>query len=572
MKRRIKGAQIVLEVLKRMGVKDIFGYPGGAVIPIYDALYDDQEINHYLVRHEQGASHMADAYARVKSGSVGVCLATSGPGATNLVTGIMTAYMDSIPLLAITGQVGSSYLGKDSFQESHVLGITSPITKHNYLVGSIEELPRILKEAYRLTRVGRHGPVLVDIPKDVQMDSISYERFEEIYREENLYLEEKYSISVKDGSVEEFVKMLREAKKPIIVAGGGVVRSGAVRELQDVLERSGVPSVSTLMGLGSVAEGTPGYLGMIGMHGSKRANTCVDECDLFISLGMRFDDRIVGDATRFAPHAKKIHVDIDEAEINKSVKTDLAIVGDAREVLVKVLEHRNLGNHKSWRRKWEDGSEERSGREEILSKKVLRYLSEIMPEDTIITTDVGQHQMFTAQTYGFKREHTLCTSGGAGTMGYGLPAAIGAQVAKPNSRVVAISGDGGFQMNQQELMLLIQYKLPVKVFIFNNSSLGMVRQWQELFNERRFSHVELEYNPDFLTLGRAYGLRGRRVESVEELREIHVELLDDEPLIVEVVVPRGDNVYPIIPAGRSVRETIEGVRDEEAKYSNHNEG
>ncbi len=560
MERRIKGAQIVLEVLKRMGVEDIFGYPGGAVIPIYDAIYDDDEINHYLVRHEQGASHMADGYARVKKGSVGVCLATSGPGATNLVTGIMTAYMDSIPLLAITGQVGSSYLGKDSFQESHVLGITSPITKHNYLVATIEELPRILKEAYRLTRVGRHGPVLVDIPKDVQMDSISWERFEDIYLEENSYLEEKYSFKVEGDKVEKFVKMLREAKKPLIVCGGGVSRSGAARELQEVVDRSGVPSVSTLMGLGSIAESTPGYLGMIGMHGSKKANTCVDECDLFISMGMRFDDRIVGDAARFAPNARKIHVDIDEAEINKSVRTDLAVIGDAREVLLEVLKYKDLGDHRGWRRRWEDEAEGNSGSENLLSKKILKYLTEVMPEDTVVTTDVGQHQMFTAQTYGFKREHTFCTSGGAGTMGYGLPAAIGAQVARPHSKVVAISGDGGFQMNQQELMLLVQYRLPVKVFIFNNSSLGMVRQWQELFNNRRFSHVELDYNPDFLTLGRAYGLRGRRIESMEEMRGIEGELLDDEPLIVEVVVPRGDNVYPIIPAGRSVGETIEGGR------------
>lgn len=560
MERRIKGAQIVLEVLKRMGVEDIFGYPGGAVIPIYDALYDDDEINHYLVRHEQGASHMADGYARVKKGSVGVCLATSGPGATNLVTGIMTAYMDSIPLLAITGQVGSSYLGKDSFQESHVLGITSPITKHNYLVATIEELPKVLKEAYRLTRVGRHGPVLVDIPKDVQMDSISWERFEELYREEDTYLEEKYSLRVEKDKIEELVRMLREAKRPLMVSGGGVSRSGAARELQDVLNRSGVPSVSTLMGLGSIAEGTPGYLGMIGMHGSKRANTCVDECDLFISMGMRFDDRIVGDAVRFAPNARKIHVDIDEAEINKSVRSDLAVVGDAREVLLEVLKYKELGDHRGWRSRWEDESQERGGSESLLSKQILKYISEVMPEDTVVTTDVGQHQMFTAQTYGFKREHTLCTSGGAGTMGYGLPSAIGAQVARPDSRVVAISGDGGFQMNQQELMLLVQYRLPVKVFIFNNSSLGMVRQWQELFNDRRFSHVELDYNPDFLTLGKAYGLRGRRVESMEEIRGIEGELLDDEPLIVEVVVPRGDNVYPIIPAGRSVGETIEGGR------------
>lgn len=558
MGKTIKGSQIVLEVLKRKGTKDIFGYPGGAVIPIYDALYDDNEINHYLVRHEQGASHMADAYARVKEGSVGVCLATSGPGATNLVTGIMTAYMDSIPLLAITGQVGSGSLGKDSFQESHVLGITSPITKHNYLVNTIEELPSLLSEAYDLTREGRHGPVLIDIPKDVQMDSISYDTFEAILGEENIYLKEKYKINTDDKKIEEFAKMLSLAKKPVVVAGGGVARSGASTELMKLISTSNIPSVSTLMGLGCIPEGTPGYLGMIGMHGSKKANTCVDEADLFISIGMRFDDRIVGDTKAFAPNAKKIHVDIDEAEINKTIKVQLAIIGDAKDVLNKVLTYKKLGDHRDWRSRWE--STPLVDQNEIFSKKVLRYLSETMPEDTIVTTDVGQHQMFTAQSYDFKKSFTLCTSGGAGTMGYGLPSAIGAQVACPDTKVIAIAGDGGFQMNQQELMMLYQYRLPVKVFIFNNSSLGMVRQWQELFNNRRFSHVELDYNPDFLTLGKAYGLRGVRIENMEGLKNIQEQLLDNEPLIIEVVVPRGDNVFPIIPAGKSVDDTIEGGR------------
>ena len=554
MDRMINGSQIVLEVLKRMGVKDIFGYPGGAVIPIYDALYDDKEINHYLVRHEQGASHMADAYARVKEGSVGVCLATSGPGATNLVTGIMTAYMDSIPLLAITGQVNSAYLGKDSFQESHVLGITSPITKHNYLVNSIEELPKLLKEAYLLTREGRHGPVLIDIPKDVQTDRISKEQFENLYNEENNYLHEKYRIDADEKSVDEMIEMLRGAKRPLVIAGGGVARGRAVDELRDLVKRSRVPTVSTLMGLGCIPEGTPGYLGMIGMHGSIEANTCVDECDLLIGVGMRFDDRIVGDGTRFAPNAKKIHVDIDEAEINKTIAVDLAVVGDAKDVLGLALENKDLGDHSEWRKKWESY---KGDREDIISKNVLRYLKKIMPKDTIIATDVGQHQMFTAQTYEFGEAFTLCTSGGAGTMGYGLPAAIGAQVAKPESKVIAISGDGGFQMNQQELMMLYQYKLPVKVFIFNNTSLGMVRQWQEMFNNKRYSHVELDCNPDFLTLGKAYGLRGKRIKNMGELESIREELLDNEPLIVEVIVPREDNVYPIIPAGKSVKETIQ---------------
>ncbi len=555
--RMIKGSEIVLEVLKRMGVKDIFGYPGGAVIPIYDALYDNKDINHYLVRHEQGASHMADAYARVKEGSVGVCLATSGPGATNLVTGIMTAYMDSIPMLAITGQVNSSYMGKDSFQESHVLGITSPITKHNYLVEDIRELPKVLKEAYLLTREGRHGPVLVDIPKDVQMNNILYSDFEKLFEEEDSYIKEKYSVKVKQESVETMANMIKASKKPLIVAGGGVVRSGGIDELRRVVEKTSMPSTSTLMGLGCIDDSTKGYLGMIGMHGSFKANSCVEECDLLIGVGMRFDDRIVGDGRAFAPNAKIIHIDLDEAEINKTIKSDLAVVGDAKEILNLLLQN-DLGSFGEWRKRWEE-EEEKEEKYSELSKRIIKNLGRILPKDSIVTTDVGQHQMFTAQSYEFKEAFTFCTSGGAGTMGYGLPAALGAQVAMPDKRVVAICGDGGFQMTLQELMVITQYKLPVKILVFNNSALGMVKQWQELFNEERYSEVELDYNPDFITLAKAYGIRARRVQSEDEFNSLEMELKDDKALFVEIKVPRIDNVFPIIPAGKTVHETIKGV-------------
>lgn len=550
--RMITGAQIILEVLKRVGVKDIFGYPGGAVIPIYDALYDDKELNHYLARHEQGASHMADAYARV-SNTTGVCIATSGPGATNLTTGVMTANMDSIPLLAITGQVGSPFLGKDSFQEAHILGIFTSITKHNYLIKTLEELPQILKEAYQLTHTGRPGPVLVDIPKDLQMDSMPYEEFETLFNKENHYLENKYKVNIDKDKVKTLAELIKNAKKPVLVAGGGVVKASASEELRELIKRTNIPSVSTLMALGAIEHNTPGYLGMIGMHGSFEANTCVDEADLFISIGMRFDDRIVGDTKRFSPNSIKVHIDLDEAEIDKNMVVDLDIIGDAKEVLTLLLDNNSLGDHKEWQSKWKVNTHIMS---DTFSKKIINHLSKIMPKDTIITTDVGKHQMFTAQSYEFKEPNNFCTSGGAGTMGFGLPSAIGAQIARPKSKVLSFSGDGGFQMNQQELMLLKQYDIPVKAFIFNNSSLGMVRQWQGLFNNNRFSEVDLEYNPDFLILAKAYGLRAIQISRFEELEDIESELLDNKPLIIEVIVSKDDNVFPIIPAGQSVKETI----------------
>jgi acetolactate synthase-1/2/3 large subunit len=554
----LKGATIVLEILKRMGVKDIFGYPGGAVIPIYDAFYDFKGLNHYLARHEQGATHAADGYART-TGKTGVCIATSGPGATNTVTGIMTAYMDSVPLLVITGQVPTSFLGRDSFQESDIMGITAPITKHNYLVKNIEELPKILKEAYELTKAGRPGPVLIDIPKDVQMQEMSEEKFEELFAVKCDYMEKKYVNKYSQKNIQDAKELIKNANQPVFILGGGLMNSGATDEVKELLSKINAPSVATLMGLGAVPYNFSGYMGMIGMHGKVWANRCVNDADLIISLGMRFDDRIVGDPNRFAPHAKKIHVDIDAAEINKNVNVDLALVGDAKDVLKDLISAGIEGNFSEWRDKCESYIFEEKSDDACLNQvNVIKYLGDILPEDSIIVTDVGQHQMFTAQHFKFKNPISFCTSGGAGTMGYGLPAAIGAQVGNPGKRVVAIIGDGGFQMNQQELTVLKQYNLPVKVIILNNGTLGMVRQWQEIFNKKRYSEVILDVNPDFVKLADANGLRGARIKSLDELKDIEKMINDDEPLLLDVVVPRDCNVYPIIPAGQSFSETIIG--------------
>ncbi|WP_320047577.1 biosynthetic-type acetolactate synthase large subunit [uncultured Ilyobacter sp.] len=554
----IKGSRIVLEVLKRMGVKDIFGYPGGAVIPIYDAFYDFDGIKHYLSRHEQGATHAADGYART-TGKTGVCIATSGPGATNTVTGIMTAYMDSVPLLVITGQVPTSFLGRDSFQESDILGITSPITKHNYLVKNIEELPGILKEAYALTKKGRPGPVLIDIPKDIQMQEISVEKFEELYAINCEYVGNKYPKKYGSKDIDAAVELIKTANHPVFIIGGGVMNAGAAEETQKLLSKIKAPSVATLMGLGGVPHNFPGHMGMIGMHGKVWANRCVNEADLVVSLGMRFDDRIVGDPDKFAPHAKKIHVDIDAAEINKNVKIDLPLIGDAKDVLEDLLNAGIEADFSEWLEKCESYILDEDSQGDCLNQvSTVKYLGDILPDSSIVVTDVGQHQMFTAQHFKFKQPLSFCTSGGAGTMGYGLPAAIGAQVGNPDKRVIAIIGDGGFQMNQQELIVLKQYNLPVKIFILNNGTLGMVRQWQELFNQKRYSEVILDVNPDFVKLAEANGLRGVRVNSVEELKQIEEMINDDLPLLVDVVVPRECNVYPIIPAGKSFSETIIG--------------
>ena len=554
----IKGARILLECLSRLGINEIFGYPGGAVIPIYDELYSFKEIKHYFARHEQGAVHEADGYAR-STGKVGACLATSGPGATNLVTGIMTAHMDSIPLLVITGQVSSFLLGKDAFQESDIVGITVPITKNNYLVQDIKDLPRILKEAYYIASTGRPGPVLVDIPRDIQLQEIPYDEFNKIY--ENDFTLEGYNPVYEGhkGQIKTAIKMIKDSKKPLIIAGAGILKAHAYEELKEFVEKTNIPVAMTLLGLGSFPGNHELALGMIGMHGTTYANYAANEADLIIAAGMRFDDRVTGNPQKFIPNAKIIHIDIDPAEIGKNKLIDVPIVGDLKNVLTDLNEKAPKVSHDEWLKqikKWKKDYSliYRKTKDDILiPQEILSEIDKITKGNVIVATDVGQHQMWAAQFLTFNNPYSILTSGGAGTMGFGLPAAIGAQVANPNKKVLAVVGDGGFQMTFQELMLIKEYNLPVKIFIINNSYLGMVRQWQELFHEKRYSSVDLSYNPDFIKIGEAYGIKSIQLTNKKDLKKHLKKILEsDEAVLVECIVEKEENVYPMIPAGKDV--------------------
>jgi len=554
----IKGARILLECLSRLGINEIFGYPGGAVIPIYDELYNFKEIKHYFARHEQGAVHEADGYAR-STGKVGACLATSGPGATNLVTGIMTAHMDSIPLLVITGQVSSSLLGKDAFQESDIVGITVPITKNNYLVQDIKDLPRILKEAYYIASTGRPGPVLVDIPRDIQLQEIPYDEFNKIY--ENNFTLEGYNPVYEGhkGQIKTAIKMIKDSKKPLIIAGAGILKAHAYEELKEFVEKTNIPVAMTLLGLGSFPGNHELALGMIGMHGTTYANYAANEADLIIAAGMRFDDRVTGNPQKFIPNAKIIHIDIDPAEIGKNKLIDVPIVGDLKNVLTDLNEKAPKVSHDEWLKQIKKWKKEysltyRKTEDDILiPQEILSEIDKITKGNVIVATDVGQHQMWAAQFLTFNNPYSILTSGGAGTMGFGLPAAIGAQVANPNKKVLAVVGDGGFQMTFQELMLIKEYNLPVKIFIINNSYLGMVRQWQELFHEKRYSSVDLSYNPDFIKIGEAYGIKSIQLTNKKDLKKHLKKILEsDEAVLVECIVEKEENVYPMIPAGKDV--------------------
>ena len=567
----IKGARILLECLSRLGIKEIFGYPGGAVIPIYDELYSFKDIKHYFARHEQGAVHEADGYAR-STGKVGVCLATSGPGATNLVTGIMTAHMDSIPLLAITGQVTSTLLGKDAFQESDIVGITVPITKNNYLVQDIRELPRILKEAYYIASTGRPGPVLVDIPRDIQLEEIPYDEFKKLYEQE--FELEGYNPVYEGhkGQIKTAIKMIKDSKKPLIIAGAGILKGHAYDELKEFVDKTNIPVAMTLLGLGSFPGNHELALGMIGMHGTTYANYAANEADLVIAAGMRFDDRVTGNPLKFLPNANIIHIDIDPAEIGKNKLIDVPIVGDVKNVLAELNRKISKLSHTKWldevaKLKKKYSLTFRKTEEDILiPQEILFEINKLTKGEVIVATDVGQHQMWSAQYLTFNNPHTILTSGGAGTMGFGLPAAIGAQIANPNKKVIAIVGDGGFQMTFQELMMIKEYNLPVKIFIINNSYLGMVRQWQELFHEKRYSSVNLSYNPDFIKIGEAYGIKSIQLKNKKDLKKHLKKILkSDEAVLVECIVEKEENVYPMIPAGKDVSQLVgkRGVLEDE---------
>ena len=560
----LTGSQILLESLRLEGVDTLFGYPGGAVINIYDDLYDSP-INHILTRHEQAAVHAADGYARC-TGKVGVALATSGPGATNTVTGIATAFMDSIPMVIITGQVPTPLIGNDAFQEADMCGITRPCTKHNFLVKDIRDLARTIKEAFYIARTGRPGPVLIDLPKDVQISTCEFK-----YPESVSLRGYKPNYSGNIRQVEKAAKMILASRKPVLYIGGGINLSGANEQLLKLAEQARIPVATTLMAMSAFPQSHPLALGMLGMHGTFYANMSVTECDLLIAVGARFDDRVTGRIDSFAEKAKVIHVDIDPTTIRKNVEVDLPIVGDLQDVLAKLItclekQPEELaaltGATEEWRSMISEWKERhpmayRPSKATIKPQYVIEKVRELTRDDAIISTEVGQHQMWTAQFFNFSQPRTFLTSGGLGTMGFGLPAALGAQVAYPDRQVIDISGDGSFQMNSQELATLVQYQLPVKIVILNNNYLGMVRQWQQMFFEKRYSQTPLELPIDFIKLAEAYGATGLQATKVEEVEAVIKQALETPgPVLMNFKISREENVLPMVPAGKAIHEMV----------------
>ena len=556
MKKRMNGAQIVVEALKRQGVEYIFGYPGGACMPIFDALVDAPEQKIILVRHEQGATHMADGYAKA-TGKTGVVLVTSGPGATNTVTGILTAQMDSVPLVILTGQTITPNLGKDAFQEADVFGVTMPIVKHSYLVRDVKDLSRVVNEAFHLASTGRPGPVLVDLPKDV----VSNEWDEDFTVELDL---PGYQVQTRGSSdrIEYAAELLSKSKQPLLYVGAGAVISGAGRQVQKLAEKLQAPVTTTLLGKGAISEMHPLSVGMLGMHGTAYANKAVINCDLIMAIGARWDDRITGKVSEFCPDATKIHIDIDPAEFGKIIQPDVSINGDAAEVLAELIPLMDKLDTSAWLKKIENWKikyplkfPKRGG---LRAQHVLVELDRLTESNAIISTDVGQHQMWAAQFCKSIRERQWLSSGGAGTMGYGFPAAIGAQLGKPDDLVVAVVGDGGFQMTMSELATAAIHKLPIKIIIINNSYLGMVRQWQQLFFDNRESGVDMEGNPDFVKIGEAFGIKGFHLRRAGDVVKVLKKALDynDGPCIVEAQVVKADNVFPMIPAGAAVADML----------------
>ena len=559
----LTGAQILLESLKKEDVDVLFGYPGGAVIDIYDELPRHPELKHVLVRHEQGAVHAADGYARA-SGKVGCCLVTSGPGATNTVTGIATAYCDSIPLVVFTGQVPTQLIGNDAFQEVDIVGITRPCTKHNFLVKDVRNLAKTIRQAFYLARSGRPGPVLVDLPKDIMQARTEFVWPEDIFMR-------SYNPTYKPNlnQLRRTAEELAKARKPIILAGGGVIMANASEVLCELAHELDIPVATTLMGLGAFPANGDLWLGMVGMHGTYAANMSINHADLLVCVGARFDDRVTGRLQDFASHARIVHIDIDPTSIRKNVEVDVPVVGDCRQALEGILEICRAkmadtdwsGMHADWLQtvhEWKANhplAYNKNGH--IKPQQVIETMYSITKGDAIIATEVGQNQMWAAQFYIFTKPRTLLTSGGLGTMGYGFPAAIGAQFAFPDKLVINVAGDGSIQMNIQELATVVQNKIPVKVVILNNGHLGMVRQWQELFYNRNYSHTNMEAQPDFVKLAEAYGAEGYRISKPEELEDVlRKALTSPNPAFIDVMVEREENVYPMVPAGAALDEML----------------
>lgn len=546
----MNGAQWLVQALRKQQVETVFGYPGGAIMPVYDALYDGG-VEHILCRHEQGAAIAAIGFAR-STGKTGVCIATSGPGATNVITGLADALLDSVPVVAITGQVASDLIGTDAFQEIDVLGLSLACTKHSFLVSSVDELPRVLSEAFSIASQGRPGPVLIDIPKDVQLADASHLSNYELPEEQEFPYPTQELVQAK--------QMLAQAQKPILYVGGGVAMSNAVEALREFVKQTEMPVVSTLKGLGCADALDANYLGMLGMHGTKAANYAVQRSDLLIAVGARFDDRVTGKLNTFAPNAKVIHIDIDHAELNKLKQAHVALLGDAKALLPVLSQPLSIA---SWQQEVQELKTEHAWRYDhpgstIYAPLLLKQLSDAKPKNTVVTTDVGQHQMWSAQHMTFDAPENFITSSGLGTMGFGIPAAVGAQIARPDTCVICVSGDGSFMMNVQELGTIKRKQLPIKLVLLDNQRLGMVRQWQELFFEQRYSETILTDNPDFVALAKAFDIPGQRItEKAQVVDAITCLLESDGPYLLQVSIDDAENVWPLVPPGASNDEMME---------------